>query len=462
MIPPTTDCLQCERCAGALPPRLDPLAACPYCGHRQRLETIVAKVETHRRQLHAHRHAARAEHRQGMAWGQWTDPRMRRMTKILVLGTTAASLLFFVITFVGMVANEAGWLGTSELAESVMSLVVVAMVAVPVVAGIASAVLTGNTGAGKANVGGPPVAGPTLVACPSCGAVGKLYPGAGVDPCERCGAALVPSRTVMTYQLDAARHAHRVARLQRLRLERRGAVGLQKMRSPTLLHVMIATSVLVPAVFGLIAVLGSPTDDDDVNAAVIMAVVVVAGAGGLVGWLWHRRAKARAWRAAMLELARRFHGQLLPSLEQRVDWLNQLWMAEIPPRDIHQCTLGCAAAVDAHGYPALVIVDPVASVEGNAARVEVLLAAWIPGLSDAEPGASTLLPSPTGIEAWRWIAARGFEIRPTEGGVRAVAHAATVSMLRRNPAALCDLVPIIGALAYVARSVCAIPVAAIE
>ena len=362
-------------------------------------------------------------------------------------------MLFTILTILVAVVG-----GSEELAQTIWAgIMVVAPFVLAIVAFASSAWSeTKRTKAARATM-----AAATSIACPSCGASGALWPGQGVGACDRCGATLVPSEHVMTHQLDAARHAHRVARMERLRAERRGAAGLQKMSLAKATPVMIAVSLLTPAVLGSVAILGEDLYGRDRLAALVLASATFVGVAGFACWLWLRRAKARTWRSAMRDLAQHLRGQLVLTLDQRVDWLNRLWMAEIAPAELHQSTLGCAAAVDADGYPALVLADPRASCPAQPARVEVLLAAWLPGLSDGMTDASAMVPSPSGVGAWRWITSQGFEITPSEAGLRATANATAVATLHRNPAALHALVPIIRTLAMVARSVHAVPVTAV-
>jgi hypothetical protein len=167
--------------------------------------------------------------------------------------------------------------------------------------------------------------------------------------------------------------------------------------------------------------------------------------------LWSRRPSRgrRAIEQGLAQLAVYLGGGLLPSLAGTVDWLNRYWAAPSSSGEYYAGPLHCGAAGTAAGYPVMVDFEPDGlSDEGltYAPRVAVYVAA-VPA---PEP---TAAPSDRAGQLRAFISDAGFtvDIEP-DAGLVARATPPTVEALRRGPAGLGNLGPLIGDLAALAAA----------
>lgn len=236
--------------------------------------------------------------------------------------------------------------------------------------------------------------------CPTCGAPNNYDPRQTGVPCAYCRSPLFPSTRVLGQSLDAARRAKRDAVLASLRSERAGMAQLAvEMRAP-------ATSLFAPwkpAIIGSLivgGVLGGLTYEmlrgQIPNTPALHALWLVLP----IGWAFQasrvRRERSLQARleATLQEVALQGQGSVDGDVAHYVEWLDRYWAG---PYQIPYTSLG-AWFYSLRGtigpYPSLAELN-LKPADGSPSRVHLLLAAWIPGVSDTEGGAvpPALLPS---------------------------------------------------------------------
>jgi hypothetical protein len=301
-------------------------------------------------------------------------------------------------------------------------------------------------------------AGTAEVACPRCGAPNALAIGRGVDTCAYCHASLMPSHTVMMQGLDAARLARRSAVMERHRQQRSAYASMHRYQTWSQLLPYVWLILAIPVSGGMMIytaagmlLKGEPFDP---AVAAMGGGVFVVMAGALLWWLGRRR--ARLWQQAMADLAAQLHGRVLPRARGPLEWLNAHWAGEHMPGHLRWSGMAVAAALDGGGYRTLVDVDPVRSNEQRTGRVLVLLAAWVPGISDGTQSAPPLPGRAHTI--MDWLQRAGFACSVGEAGIMLAAGDELQRKLRRNPAAAHGLAPVIMAAADLAVALGAEPV----
>jgi hypothetical protein len=441
--------LQCERCGGAFEARLAPSLTCPFCRHRQSAQALQAELQGYQQAVDARVAAATVEVQHIAGWNRWHRRSVQKSTWVALLLVAGVPI---VLAIVAIVLHQAGVLHPDAHPQVSFGIMGASYV------GLIGYLIWWAAGRKK---GAQVEMSDTQVACPSCGAPGTLTPGQVVAACAYCKAALVPSQTVMQRGLDAARQAHRAARIERFRTERRGMADMMKMSAHGLGYTLVvfgpmALMLLLAAIaFSVEMLSGEEPFDPAIFGLWGMAAALV---GGLAVYVIHHRSKKRAWHQAMGDLALQFRGTLITEIIGWVEWLNRYWPSEVPVSEIYKSSYGCAAALDAYGHPTLVLVDPT-SMQNRVRRLELFVAAWIPGLSDG----SGTAPEPTahGGAARQWLREQGFAVSLCEAGLRLRADDATIQTLHRNPAAAHELAPVITAATTFAHAIGAEPATAI-
>jgi DNA-directed RNA polymerase subunit RPC12/RpoP len=431
--------IQCPRCHGHF--SLDQLTAaahCPYCGLLQQLDARaeVREARDYERQVQGDLAQANQAHEHAAAWERWYG-RRSGYGGLLLVYLLCLPLMGAGSIFLGPVGPVLG----------------------PAIGG---GVIVGYSiwyYARSARRGIQVSAGTAEVACPRCGAPSALAIGRGVDTCAYCHASLMPSHTVMMQGLDAARLARRRATMERHRQQRSAYARMHRYQTWSQLLPYVWLILAIPVSGGMLIytaarmlIAGEPFDP--ARAAMGGAAFAVM-AGALLWWLGRRR-RARLWQQAMRDLAAQLHGQVLPRARGALEWLNAHWAGEHMPGYLRWSGMAVAAALDGGGYRTLVDVDPVRSNEQRTGRALVLLAAWVPGISDGTQGAPALAGSAQAIR--EWLARAGFSCAIGEAGIMLEAGEALQKKLRRNPAAAHGLAPVIMAAAELAGALGAEPV----
>jgi len=238
------------------------------------------------------------------------------------------------------------------------------------------------------------------VACPLCGAPNDYDPrrGAAAD-CAYCRSALFPTRDVLAQALDAARLAKRRALLDTYRLARAATAKLAiELRAP---HVgtfgewkpALVASLVVAGVLGGMSKELLEGKLPDLPA--LYALWLLLPLGWLVFGLSLARKHARRRRleAALSNVAQQGRGSSDSDVSAYVAWLDEHWAG---PYDVPYDSLGTwfySVRVRAGRYAGLAELNLEAR-NLKPAHVRVLLAAWLPGISDNDQGtAAAALPA---------------------------------------------------------------------
>jgi hypothetical protein len=252
---------------------------------------------------------------------------------------------------------------------------------------------------------------------------------------------------------EALTGAGREAR--RLRLARSAGPRLEYLRASSQATgwrpVIMAALITGPLIVGLgwfsVAMAPGPVPDD--WAIWLLWPLPVALAGAFV--LWGRRSPQgrRAIERGLDRLAAYLGGDLLPSLAGTVDWLNRYWATPSRLGEYHDGPLHCGAAGTALGYPVMVDVEPDGfSHEMVAYPPRVVI--YVAAVPAPEPAA---VPSGRAGQLRAAIGDAGFTVETDpDAGLAARAAPPTVKALRRNPAELGNLGPLIGNLAALAAA----------
>lgn len=277
--------------------------------------------------------------------------------------------------------------------------------------------------------------GPTKVACPNCGARGALTEGQSVDSCQFCKAALVPTNTIMSIQLDAVKVELRRAAMARYREERLGMAKLMGFSAagwvPYLAFGPVVVGWGIAMVYATIGMLRGTEHFDPLIFVGWAAYAAVIG-GFLIFRAW-RADKKEAWRNVISDLTRQFQGQLYPLVFDWVNWLNTFWPSSYKSTWVAQGSLACSAGLKVGGFPTLLIADPTGHDQHRAAKLHILVAAWIPGPSDGTKQRATL--NPQAKQAKKALQDAGFHVHISAAGVMAEASQKTIKEMRKHPTA---------------------------
>jgi ribosomal protein L37AE/L43A len=448
--------LRCERCHAAFSLAQPlPEVHCPFCGHRQ---AVPAYDELKQHELAVNERIARAQHELGQAaaFEAWrTDARSdpKRTTFLLVGVGFVAPLLIWIAT------SLAPQLGL-PLAVSESHLVVGVIFATYIA--LLGYVIWQSLGRQQAKDGHVDLEGAN-VACPNCGAAGVLSASAAVDTCGYCQAALIPTRTAMHRAVSDAQAALREATLARHREER--LVALRTRSSMVVPLVLIGPGVALPFIVIPVITVGATWDmatgQEPFNGAVLLGWGMSAAiVGGAILW-WRRRQEILGiWARATATLSRQFNGHALGSAAAVVQWMNQHWAGPYDLVHLRQGSFRTSLALSAAGYPVLLAADPFETAskeqsEQRALKPHVLLAAWVPGVSDHSgqgPARGAAVEREVAL-----LSAAGFEVAITEAGLFAHACLETTKALRKHPAAAHALAVVIGHLTQLAQALGAAP-----
>ena len=302
------------------------------------------------------------------------------------------------------------------------------------------------------------------LACPHCGAPNQLLPGQHVQTCGHCRGALMPGRTAMIAGLDAARAARRRATLDRYRAERAGMHATKRSVSAYAWLVPLVFGVaLLPTLLGVCLVPASGAEEVTGLGVLIFAVgmfIVLALFGGVGGFAFVQwRKRVVAWKTAVTDIARQFHGRSSSDVGSLVTWLDQAWAGPYDLRFLGGGPRFELALLDAFGFPTAVALNPTQSsmnmYETTPTYARIMLAAWIPSRTDGGPPPTL---GPAARETMAWLTAAGFLVSCEEAGILAMAQERVVRRLREEPGCAHLLAPVVGNLARLAHEIGAQPV----
>jgi hypothetical protein len=301
--------------------------------------------------------------------------------------------------------------------------------------------------------------GGTAVACPSCGAAHPFVHGQPLHRCTYCGAALLPTQTVIQAGLDAARAARRHAELERWRKERSLVAAYQGMG-------LSGNAVLFMALGPMILMLGvgciafswqMATGEEPYSPGIFALWAIWLGCiAVLVGGTWWTRHRKSLVRAACQALAAQLGGHPIETIQQMVGWLNEYWAGPYESRHLSGVGLYGGAFGSMEGYAVLAELFGTRD-KYRQPRVHLMVAAWVPGLSD---GTGQLPPASAVVEAERQaLAQMGFRVEPNQGGLLLVAHGDRVKRFIEDLSELGRLAPVLMHGVRMAQALGATPVA---
>jgi hypothetical protein len=275
--------------------------------------------------------------------------------------------------------------------------------------------------------------GPAKVTCPQCGAENELEPGQVLETCRYCSSVLVPSARAMDETLDAARKAARSARMERFRLEREGIAMVMRQSAGGYVAYYVLGSfalMLVPAtaIFTFQMAVGKEPYHPAIFILWALSMGLMAVMVGLASW---RRRRKAMWKSALDSIALKHGGRSFRGAGDLVQWLNTYWPGPYDIVDIMAGLYAGGAVFSLQGFPALLFVDPVAASDRHRAKVHLFIAAFVPGVSDADDMPEGPGRTPETFAAW--FNREGYGVTVQQAGLLARADEDLVRMLRRDP-----------------------------
>lgn len=449
----TARTMGCAACGAKFPiARLEAIVVCPFCEQRQPMpEVLLRELGGFRQQFSAEQTQAdaAAQHAQG-----WRD--FSRTHRPVGKGT-----VFFL---------QAGLIGPILLGVLTAKVFPNAGVA-PWAVGITGfgAVLGVLLLRGRFRTAGRREAArrrqPTLaelgvhqISCPACGAPNPYDPRRENTPCAHCNGALFPSGAVLRQSLDAARLGKRNALLEKYRAERAGtaqlALQFRASRSGPLASYKGAIGLTLAAGAILVAATRDFWDEGAPFRLMLLTFWALLPLPFL--YVWRRQQRERALRSrleAALELvARQGRGVVDDEVAEYIAWLDRHWAGayEVPYVDLGAWFQ--SVRVTAGPYPSLIELnlDPRGAAGGS---VKVLLAAWVPGVSDAEgPLPQSALPASARPFVERLLEL-GWSVKVTAAGLVAAMdlQSAAVQSLLREPESATGLTSVLAHVAGLGR-----------
>jgi hypothetical protein len=244
----------------------------------------------------------------------------------------------------------------------------------------------------------------------------------------------------------------RAARLH-LMAEQRRPVTLLPSALPYL-DLIIGGSLLVPLgianiVFTIMMLTGNTKYDPMIWLA---WPALLAGAGVMVAIRRRRAWRVRAFGGALDRLGAEIGAVRLASFDDAIGWLNRHWPGSHGASDLFKGAIYAGIAGSYRGYPVMVEIEPDGYTdEGGTIDPRVLL--YVAALAPAAfPAGGEIAPLRASIRD------AGFEPELlADAGLRARASEATVKRLRRTPAALAELAPVVRDLVRLAEACGAAP-----
>lgn len=434
--------LPCTRCGGRFAiAKLAAAVRCPYCGEPHDIDPqLRAELAAYRDGVDNHVAAADEELQHVAAWAateQSISGRAMWLPFAIFFGVPLfASLAFIVI-------DKAG-LATAEL----MPMLNVGMVV------LVNAVALGWVGwsfVKRARMRGEKtqLRGGT-VACPGCGAANPIAAGQTLTQCGHCGGALVPGKTLIGANLDAARQAERTARVERHRAERRGTLKLMKYSQSARWIPLISGA---PVVIGLLGGLGYATTQMlrgqlPWDPVIMLGWAVVATMLGVAGvWRLVRVRRQDALDRATADLLTQLgpHARELDGLEPAVAWLDTYWPDTYETRHLHAGPYFRALSGHVHGYPVLIDFNPTATDKYRKPRLHLLVASTPQvEVDDASRARANTLERAAEHE--------GFDVRSNDAGVWAMASRKIIKQLFKEPDATHALIAELNRLTHIAAA----------
>ncbi|MCA9627238.1 MAG: hypothetical protein KC766_06215 [Myxococcales bacterium] len=434
--------IQCQRCGAAYrPPALTPHVDCPFCRHRQALEPErLAVLRGYERQVGEDIAAAEKHAQHQATYEKWYGKPEERKNH--------TAEFFIVAAVCALVAGLVG--GVLVAADVVQPMLLPTIV---IMGGFlsATAVTYGRMFLQmfrKVDVKRGQLTD-VVVACPTCGAPGRLTPGDAIDTCMHCHAALVPEQGAMQQGLDAAARARRRAAIHHYRTEIETHASLYGGGSGR--H--IAFVVLVPfALMFTVPSIGITfeqlTSGKPLRVAPLLLMFAVCGTlwGIIAMLLWLRWSRRQAIRRGLAPLQQQFQGRLGHGTRALADWLLAHWAGPFPLQRLYTGVNHHLLRGKAGGFEFLIDFHP-AKAEHMVTRATLMIPAEIPGVSPMSVEHQATLAAlgtqlPAGNSTVNQLALglrhAGFDLRVSEAGLSASADEELMRALRKRPERLAE------------------------
>jgi hypothetical protein len=429
--------LRCSSCNAAFAvERISATVHCPYCGHGQTFadygELLAYEQAVQRRADKASEQAMIAASLEAWTSSSRSDPKRR-----LAVAYGFMIGLPILLALVLVAVDKIGLLPKTSGPGPALAIGAVSYLGL---AGFLVWSFTGRIRSQKRQSGLRDI----HVACPTCGAPGALTPGEAADNCAFCGAALIPSRAAMNQGVDAARLAAQQASLNRRRASREASAKAQNMGAfAYIMPILIVGSMLLmiggSAVGFSVQML---TGSEPYHPAIFLLwALTLAILGGSAVYCLRYRLRRDALRNGLEDIAKQLSGKVLFDADARLEWLNRYWIGEYERTGLGQSYVAAGAAISIADYNALIDID--LRTGQPAPRVELLLAAWVPRVSDGQ--------EPSGRARDETLKHMGFHVRRTAGGLHAVASKEFIDACRARPESVHVLVPALSTLVALAK-----------
>ncbi len=425
--PSSATTVRCDRCRAEIPLRTLPPTAehfCPFCGAPQQLDVgRLAELRRYKQDVAALEAQAQASEQQDAVWQRVADRSSSPGREVLY----AVLSIFVVPTLVGLVGSVLSQIGVIPLGS-------------PLHQGFGVAVMVAHLGGATGYIvwwrrqrlrrgdraGGGGSVG--AVGCPACGALNQVTPGEALGQCAFCGAALLPSQTVVFAGIEIARRAARDAACEAYRTERRGYLRLQRGGSQMMPLIAIGPWVLIIGVGAVFFSISMIFGDEPYNPAIFVLWALLGGAIlALVLWLRLRRRRAGRWVAAASALAVQFGGgRVREGLAGIFGWLDEQWAGPHLPAHLAGGPAICGAELSLAGYPALLLCDGISAGEHHERKIHLLVAAPAAAGDQANVAGAAL-------------EAKGLTVERNQAGVVGMLGQRRVVEIARKPARLGEL-----------------------
>ena len=432
--------VHCEGCGGSLPLAglVPPQVTCPFCARVQAVPLARRQALAHyERDVSKQLGVAGEERARAEAWQQWTGGRGGRSR-----GASRVPLVAFGVLFIGgpLLAVLAQAMVSSKSEELRVAGTLLVPIGVPVV-GLAALIgyfVWYYGGRRRADAAALPVATPGH--CPRCGAESLLSPGQVLARCAYCGAALLPSPTMMAHGLGAAENERHRAELARYRAERSGMAATLRASAGNIMPYVVVGSFL-PLTFGGALAFTASAIHDDATARGLPGIWALAGVNVAVLAIVvaRRRARRARWAHVLAVASHAFVHHPLVGIDGLVDWLNLHWAGPIPLEELYAGALFRASAVVMGDFVGMIAVNPDPLSPRFDPYVAVYLAAAVPVPHHVPPEAAVL-------------ASLGFHLTVDAAGLRALATGRNVERLRKSMSGGEDVATVADALLRAARS----------
>jgi len=232
------------------------------------------------------------------------------------------------------------------------------------------------------------------VSCPSCGATNDYDPRTSHASCSHCSSPLFPTETILARSLDNARATRQRALLERYRHERAGMAQLalttaRVAQARTGVASVAYISILVAVVLSLMT---QQVLTQELPGAALGLWLVLPLGWIILSGIQRRQATLRdRWAVALGTVARQGRGVVDTDVAKYLAWFDRHWGG---PYEITYTSFGpwfCSIRLTLGGYPLLIDLNPKPPHDGPA-YANILLAAFIPGISELDGPPSNDLP----------------------------------------------------------------------